>query len=396
MEHLPGSGADDGDDPDPDDTGPDGPDHAACPDDTGADHAACPDDRNHDADYSGPDDYDGAGRCWRRRTVHVVGTGIVGPDGLPFVPRGVNKGGLEWRSDGYDIAWWNFLRMKGWGANFVRVPLSPHFWLPSMCTYDPAYVARVDQIVAWAEALQMLVLLDDHWSTQDRTCGPSGWADQQKMADSRNVEFLRSMATRYKDHPWVAFDLYNEPHDISDAVWRDGGVVDGWQAVGMQQLLDTVRATGASNLVFASGNVWANDLRMVVEHPLRSDTDVVYAAHSYPIWCDSGPIPDTVPYSCHGSTLPPFLETWIAPAIAKRAVVVTEFGTRRAIADEVSAPIAWFEAHHIGWSAYLWGSGPSSEYCLLSPAGDLSPSILGVPVQQALWASQGWHSLFGR
>lgn len=327
---------------------------------------------------------------------HVVGRSIIGPDGAEFEPRGVNKSGLEWRSDGYDLAWWSFVRMKGWGVNVVRLPLSPHFGLPSMCTFDAAYMARVDQVVAWTEALGMLVILDDHWSTRSRTCGDAGWAGQQKMADVHSQEFVTALAIRYKDRPWVAFDLYNEPHDISDAVWRDGGDVDGWHAVGMQQLLDAVRATGATNLVFASGNAWANDLRMVVDRPLRNDGDVVYAAHSYPIWCDGAEIPTGTAYSCEGRQTPPFLETMIAPAIARRAVMVTEFGTRRPIAGEVSSAIDWFEAHDVGWAAWLWGSGPVSDYALLSESGDLSPSVIGLPVRDALWAVKGWHSLFGR
>ena len=84
---------------------------------------------------------------------HVVGNSIVGPDGEPFVPRGVNKGGLEWSRTGYDMGSWNFARMKSWGVNFVRLPLNESYWLPSMCNYDPMYAVRVDAIVATAEAL---------------------------------------------------------------------------------------------------------------------------------------------------------------------------------------------------------------------------------------------------
>ncbi len=316
-----------------------------------------------------------------------MGRSIIGPDGNVFIPRGVNKAGLEASSAGYEVAWWNFVRMKRWGANVVRLPVSPHLWLPTMCSYDAEYAGRVDRVVAWTEALGMLLILDNAWSTQGRTCGPSGWAGEQKMADAHNAEFLRSLADRYKDHPWVAFDLYNEPHDISDAVWRDGGTVDGWQAVGMQQLLDVVRSTGATNLVFASGNMWANDLRMIVDRPLRNDADVVYAAHSYPIWCD-GPVPDDVPYSCNGRQVPAFLDTMVAPAAARRAVMVTEFGTARPIAGEVAAVIEWAEAHQLGWAAYAWCSGEASSYCLLSPSGDLSPSTIGQPVSDALSAAR--------
>ena len=66
----------------------------------------------------------------------------MAPDGSVFVPRGVNKGGLEYWSWGYDEAFWNYQQMKSWGANFVRIPLSPAFALTRMCTYDKKYMTR--------------------------------------------------------------------------------------------------------------------------------------------------------------------------------------------------------------------------------------------------------------
>ena len=315
---------------------------------------------------------------------HVVGTSIVDPAGNPFVPRGVNKAGLEASAKGYDVGWWNFSRMKDWGANVVRIPLNDSYWLPSMCSYDSTYAARVDSIVQWAESLKMLVILDDHRSTQGATCGSAGWNNAQKMADARNVEFVQSLATRYKSHPWVAFDLYNEPHDISDAVWRSGGSVDGWTAVGMQQLLDAVRATGNNNLVFVSGNAWANDLRMIVGNPLLNDANVVYAAHTYPFYCRGVMQPNTQAYSCQGKQTPPFLDTMIAPAMDNHAVMITEFGTRRNFASDNAAVIAWAENHHAGWVAYAWCSGAITDYCLETPDYSGNPSVTGQPIKDGL------------
>src|SRR5206468_5653323 len=101
----------------------------------------------------------------------------------------------------------------------------------------------------------MLALLDLHTSvTNDCTA-----AERQAMADATYAPaFWSQVAARYKTNPMVAFDLYNEPHDISDAVWRNGGTATyksvSFKAAGMQQLYDTVRAAGANNLVSISGN----------------------------------------------------------------------------------------------------------------------------------------------
>ncbi|HUR76472.1 MAG TPA: glycoside hydrolase family 5 protein [Acidimicrobiales bacterium] len=316
----------------------------------------------------------------------VEGTRIVGPDGRTFVPRGVNKGGLEYFKKGYDETFWNYQRIKSWGANVIRIPLSPAFGLKRMCSFDKDYMKRVDRIVNWGEQLQMLVILDNHTSTRGLTCGAGEWHGPQKAPDVHSLDFAKQLATRYKNRPWVAIDLYNEPHDIPDSIWRNGGVVDGWRSVGMQQLLDAVRSTGNTNLVLATGNLWGNDLRMVVSNPLFNDKNVVYAAHSYPFWCNRV-VYYNEPYICNGKPIPPHLDAQIQPAIGKRPVILAEFGTQRSIAAEMQAPIDWAESRKIGWIAWLWGNGKMTDFCLLDEKGN--PSVSGKPVKDALTRASG-------
>src|SRR5437667_11198872 len=90
-----------------------------------------------------------------------------------------------------------------------------------------------------------------------------------------DLEFWNDAATRYKNHPAVLFELFNEAHGISWKVWRDGGSVKdsskknpdenpdenneeptGEISTGMQAFLDAVRGTGAKNLVIAGGLDW--------------------------------------------------------------------------------------------------------------------------------------------
>jgi hypothetical protein len=272
------------------------------------------------------------------------------------------------------------------------VPLSDAFWEPRMCSYNRNYQRRVDDIVTWARDLRMLVLLDDHTSSKGLTCGAGSWSGPQKAPDMHNAEFVKALAKRYKRNPWVAIDLYNEPHDISNDVWRNGGLVDGWRAIGMQQLLDNVRSTGNTNLVFTSGNKWATDLAMVANRPLRDDTNVVYAAHTYPFECDRVTIPTSRPYQCHGAQYPPHLDTQVAPLVGRRPVVLTEFGTRRPIAEEMQAPIDWAESRGIGWAAWLWSNGQPDDFCLLAEGSANEPSAMGRPVQAALFRANGWDA----
>ena len=326
---------------------------------------------------------------------HVYGRNIVGPDGNPLVFRGVNKGGLQYDAHGYSEELWNYQRMKSWGSNVVRVALSDAFAMKSMCSYDKNYIKTIDKIVAWGEQLKMLIMLDDHMGSKGLTCGRGAWSSSQKMPDARNLEFLKMLATRYKSKPYVGLDMYNEPHDISWDVWRNGGFVDSFKAVGMQQLLDGIRSTGFKGLVFATGPDWGNDLRGIADTPLKNDNNVIYAAHAYPFYCDRV-IYYEEPYNCKGKQYPPFLETQVAPAAAKRAVMITEFGTQRSIDGEMRKPIQWFEDHHIGWSAWLWCNGKMTDFCLLTPDGQNTPSVSGKAVQDYLFKANGWKSLNGK
>jgi hypothetical protein len=240
---------------------------------------------------------------------------------------------------------------------------------------------RIDKIVNWGEQLKMLVILDNHVSTKGLICGKENCAGPQKAPDIHSLDFAKQLAIRYKNRSWVAIDLYNEPHDIPDSIWRNGGVVDGWRAVGMQQMLDAVRSTGFKHLVIATGNLWGNDLRMVINSPLYNDKNVVYGAHSYPFWCNR-PISPFEPYTCNGSQLPPHMTERILPAIPKRPVILSEFGTQRANAGEMQAPIDFAEAHRIGWIAWLWCDGRLTDFCLMDTNG--KPSASGKPVFDSL------------
>jgi endoglucanase len=315
---------------------------------------------------------------------HVVGTSVVGPAGRNLILRGVAKNGLEYTSKGYQEEFWNYERMKSWGVNVVRIPLATAFAMKDMCTYDPNYIRIVDRIVGYGERLKMLVLLDSHFSTNGRTCGRGGWSTNQKMPDRYALEMVKMLAKRYKNRPHVAIDLHNEPHDISWDVWRNGGIIDGYRAVGMQQMLDAVRGQGFTGLVVASGAQWANDMRGIAIQPLARDKDVIYGAHVYPYWCHAKIWNPSQPYVCDGKRYNPTYDSLVQPLVGKRALMITEFSTPRDQDAEMREPIMWAEGRGLGWIAWDWCYGPAKHYCLLTADGANTPSVIGRPVYDYL------------
>ncbi|HMC41507.1 MAG TPA: cellulase family glycosylhydrolase, partial [Acidimicrobiales bacterium] len=250
--------------------------------------------------------------------LHTSGNVILDGNNHPVTLRGLNRPGME-NSPTPNISQSDIDHAKQWGANFIRVPLSEAFWLTSNCHYDPTYASKVDSMVSWITSRGMVALLDLHTNTLG-SCGP---VIQQMMADNPgSITFWNQVAARYKSNNLVAFDLYNEPHDISDSVWRNGGWVNSqgtwFRAAGMQQLYNAVRSTGATNLVVASGTNWG--FRWPSTAPLTGN-DIVYGVHAYT--CPLSPPPNcTTPNYYDPSSI---LNSWVAPS-ASNPVMVTEFG----------------------------------------------------------------------
>ncbi|HWI57854.1 MAG TPA: cellulase family glycosylhydrolase, partial [Bacillota bacterium] len=109
-----------------------------------------------------------------------------------------------------------------------------------------------------------------------------------------SVTFWRDVAKLYANHPAVLFDLYNEPRNVSWAVWRDGGEVTekadngdplAYKTLGMQGLLNTVREAGAKNIVIVGGLDWGYDLSGVLKGFALQDkggNGIMYGSHIYP------------------------------------------------------------------------------------------------------------------
>ena len=275
---------------------------------------------------------------------------------------------------------------KVWGANMVRVALGEQFWLSNSCSFSPAYASAVDELVHQITSLGMVAVLDLHFNTiVPCTAG----APQMMADDPGSVSFWQSVAARYAANPLVAYDLYNEPHDISDAVWLNGGtVVSGvvpFHAAGMQQLYDAVRGTGAQNLVVVSGNNWGNTLPTT----RVAGSNVAYGVHDYS--CPNAPPPScATPDPDNASTI---LASWVQPS-ASVPVIVSEFGwPGQDTGTFIGNVIAFATSHGWSWNAFafdgvapfgLLTAGPGGSGGSAAAGAFLEPSASGMPVLAAL------------
>jgi hypothetical protein len=245
-------------------------------------------------------------------SVRVSGNHLVDGAGSPVTFRGVDVSGTEftcaqnWTTDPYGgqplSQQSTFNAIAGWHANVVRVPLNEDCWLGinGVEVGGQAYQDAIAKEVAAAHAAGLYVILDLHWTAP----GTQRALSQNPMADAdHSITFWQQVATAYKNDPAVIFDLYNEPYfywiaDGSDqwSCWLNGctmsqyvtggspySVNAAWRTAGMQQLINTVRATGATQPILVNGVDWANDNSGWLSHAPQDPAGQLIAGwHSYP------------------------------------------------------------------------------------------------------------------
>ncbi len=197
--------------------------------------------------------------------LHVEGRRVLDKAGKEVWLQGVNAGGLETLPHDKHVVKSAVVGVAEWKANIIRLPVKDDLWFgrsPYQQDGGKAYREKIDQIVTLVANRRGYLLLDLH---------------RFRAPKAEHVEFWKDAGAHYKNHPAVLFDLFNEPHDISWEVWRDGGFVserkskadedaflskedkakskEGFQSPGMQALVDAVRSTGRSQHRGGGGSI---------------------------------------------------------------------------------------------------------------------------------------------
>ena len=280
--------------------------------------------------------------------ISVSGTTLLDGNRNPIVLHGVNRSGTEYAcqqgwgifdgpSDDASIA-----AMVAWRINAVRVPLNEDCWLgingvnPSYG--GPSYRTAIADYVRRLHEHGLYVVLDLHVAAPGTTLS----TEIVPMADADHAPaFWQSVASTFIDDQALLFDLYNEPHDISWSCWRDGCEVNGYQTAGMQQLLDAVRSTGATQPVLAGGIRWANDLSgWLANQPDDPAGQLVASLHTY----DFSPCQE----GCRAS----------AEAVAEQLPVIAgEIGEADCEHGYIDDLMSWLDSMRISYFGWTWNSG---------------------------------------
>jgi endoglucanase len=313
--------------------------------------------------------------------LHVSGNQVVNASGKAVRLIGFNNSGAEYACEEgwgiFDTPQTTMPRaivaaMATWaGANAVRVPVNERCWL-GLAGIKPAYAGAryqraIERYVSLLNADGFAVILD----LAGTAPGTETSANQEAMPDSYSVAFWRSAATAFKANTSVLFDLFNEPWPDNSAdsaaawsCWRDGGCTqvsqnggEHYQAAGMQQLVSTIRGTGARNIVVAEGIQYAETVDQWLKYRPRDPTgNLIASVHVYSFnGCSS--------VRCYDGAMKmlaarvPMLIGELGPDLT---VPYSRALDRSCPAAEVgdtpfdSALLNWARSNKVSWTAWSW------------------------------------------
>lgn len=201
----------------------------------------------------------------------------------------------------------DFINIKSLGCDVIRLPIN----LLAMTngepdyTIDPLFFYFMDQVVNWAEDLDMYLILDNHATSDEVFTDPN--------LEASLIAMWTQMAEHYKDRStWIIYEIINEPHDISDSKWN---------AI-QQNVLQATREVDSKHSIIVTGAGWGsyNNLKYIPEY---EDDNLIYSFHFYdPFlfthqgagWANLGPL-SGVPFPYDADRMPECPEelkgTWV-------------------------------------------------------------------------------------
>ena len=294
--------------------------------------------------------------------LHVVSGHLEDNTGTTVALRGVNRSGSEYMcvkgGTVFDGAWGlaTIGAIASWKANVVRVPLNEYCWL-NAGTEGTTYRQAILLFVSLLHQYHIVPILELHWAAP----GTMVADEQQPMPDAdHSVDFWKDVATTFAGDDGVVFELYNEPYPDSDRdsdagwqCWRDGCTATLWmggkstantyQAVGMADLVSTIRTVAPNHLILLGGLQYSNALTQWMAYA-PADNNIAPAWHVYSFnSCKTEQCWDAAP----------------ASLAANFPLIVTELGEDDCAGSFIEPFMQWLDGHGASYLAWSWNSGAS-------------------------------------
>ncbi|MCX6224740.1 MAG: cellulase family glycosylhydrolase [Bacteroidia bacterium] len=182
----------------------------------------------------------------------------------------------------------DFGNIKSLGCDVIRLPINLHFMTNGQPEYriDPLFFEFLDQVVTWAEDLNLFLILDNH------TFDPAANTDPNIGTILEKVWL--QMATHYKDRSqYIMYEVLNEPHGIADQLWNTIQL----------NVINKIRSVDTRHTIVVGPANW-NSYNNLANLPRYTDTNLLYTFHFY----------DPFLFTHQGAT-------WVDPSMAPLAGV---------------------------------------------------------------------------
>lgn len=246
-----------------------------------------------------------------------------------------------------------------WNMNVLRLPVSN--WIDRA---DPAYLPRVAAVVRAANEAGLVVILAEYDDAR------AGSPSRLGLPTAEIGAFWKTWAAYFKDNPMVIFDVYNEPQaknmpghqqDIHSApdwqFWLHGGTSStGERAAGMQDLVDAIRSTGATQVIAVMGLSGSPGMQGFNADAYIQDPNILYEVH--PRYAAG--LTDAARDAQFGFVLShfPLLAAAWGLTLDEDSAECQAIPADPELAEAlVTETLAYFEAHHISWTASAFEPG---------------------------------------
>jgi hypothetical protein len=305
----------------------------------------------------------------------VDGSTIVGPDGEPFVARGVNLLGPQsfWPDETAGLSG----AVRDWGLNTVRI----NTCLPGGCEDAEGAAWDVnddlDAIVDEFTGAGLVVIISLH------QVEPGSFADDASFPALSM--WWRATAARYADNPFVWFNLLNEPG-------HGEGVDIRWRTL-HERLIDVVREE-ATNLILVDGTQYGQEAGAPGSGPVTEATsailrhgealaarapDVAFSVHVYDQW--AGPGDDVARFERLRDFVTAVHDQGLALIIGETGGPDDEPDGPLALATQAAYAVAG--ALDVGLLA--WHGQPGDDFALLTRADGIRADLTDLDTAEPTW-----------
>ncbi|MGK7395663.1 MAG: cellulase family glycosylhydrolase [Candidatus Cyclobacteriaceae bacterium M3_2C_046] len=159
----------------------------------------------------------------------------------------------------------DFINIKSLGCDVIRLPINLHYMTDGSPEYsiDPLFYEFMDQVVEWAEELEIHLILDNH------TFDPA--VDTSPDVEPILIAVWSQLAAHYQDRSdFLYYEILNEPHGITDQEW---GSIQG-------KVISAIRQADQKHTIIVGGAGW-NSFYNLQYLPHYQDDNLIYTFHFY-------------------------------------------------------------------------------------------------------------------